>query len=191
MTTLPVFPSVRLDPVLGEVFRVAESMFFDDAQLAAILEARPDLALPVEAARLMREHVEEVIEEVVVKQTWEEYPWEEFGLTKEKGPRDNRTILAYVSHAIVAQDPQWLDDRVLIWCKTILQSFDFPDRVRIVVPLDAETEAKRLSLPVKVRAIFQNWTRIRQEFERRLPPGPYAAAQPYLQQVIDTLTEDY
>lgn len=191
MSTMEAPTMMRKHPALQQMLDEHQGKFLSDAQLAHVQQHYPQSSELITAAREVRDHAPAVIETVVVRETCEEYPWESVGLHKEKGPRDNNTILAFATMAMLFEDPQWFDNRVLIWFKTMLQSFDFPDKTRVIAVLSPELEAKRKKLPVKVRAIFQNYSRLREEFERCLTPTSFELFDPYLEQVINTLTENY
>lgn len=191
MTHLEATITLRKHPALQPMLDAQQGKFLTDANLALVQQHYPQLSELITAVREVRDHAPAVIETVVVRETCEEYPWESVGLHKEKGSRDTTTILAFATMAMLFEDPQWFDNRVLIWFKTMLQSFDFPDKTRVIAVLSPELEARRKKLPSKVRAIFQNYSRLRQEFERCLTPASFELFDPYLEQIINTLTENY
>lgn len=186
--------SARIHPKLKGLFKEAEGRHFNDTELDAILEIYPDLEKEVKAAKAVRE-VEKKVVKKVVREVFSQYDYEkhhEFALAK--CPRDVRYVVAYATHAMLARDHKWFDDKILIWLKTILQSFQFPKRnssASKALFADNELEKNLERLPQKFTSTFHCYYRIRQEMSRALKDDDFEQMEPYLTQALNTLTEEY
>lgn len=186
--------SARCHPKLREVFKSAEARHLDDSELDAVLSIYPDLEKEVAAARAVRE-VEKQVVKKVVREVFSQYDYEkhhEFALAK--CPRDVRYVVAYACHAMLARDARWFDDKILIWLKTILQSFEFPKRNSSAAKAlfaDKDLENRLAELPQKSASVFHCYYRLRQEMERAIDPDSFEQIEPFLTQAINTLTEEY
>jgi hypothetical protein len=185
--------SARLDPTLAEVFKKAEARFFTEDELSAIVAKRPDLSGHVEAAR----QIDEISEQVVgraMEELFAQYPYDKiYKECRVKIPRDVTYVLAYCVHSMVAEDPKWLDDKLLIWLRTILMSFEHPDRdpqAQTAFFKDPVLERRLQELPKNSRGIYHSYYRLRQEIGAELSPEMFGLIEPYLQQAMDTLTEE-
>ncbi len=186
--------SPRQHPALREMFRASESRHFDDEELAAIERQCPERALALAAAREIREKDVAVIGRVV-KEIFSQYPYEgKHEFHNPKCIRDVRYVVAYACHAMIADDPKWLDDKLLIWLKTILQAFGFPDRQKSAATAlfaDRTMEMKVAGLPIKAKSIYQTYYRLKQEMGKELAPEHYALIAPYLEQAVQILPATY
>ncbi len=184
--------SVRLHPKLSELFQQAGGRHLKDEELELLLGEVPDLAPQVEAARTIRSIATGVIKKVVAE-VFSQYPYEKaHEYAQAKCPRDVNYVVAYASLAMLARDPEWLDNKVLLWLRSILQSFEFPDRVKSAANAlfaDRVLEDALARLPVKNRSTFHCYYRVQQEMRKAMPAAHFEQIQPYLQQTIDTLTE--
>lgn len=184
--------SARQHSKLLSVWKEAESRHLTDDELQLYLEALPDFAERARAAREVRQHEGEVVNKAI-QAVFSVYPYEsnhEFATAK--CTRDVRYVSAYATMAMLMADGQWLDDKLLIWLKTILQSFSFPDKVekRSVLFGAKAQDASLERLDAKRRSIFDCYTRLRDGYQAALTPPSYQLMRPALQQVIDTLTEE-
>jgi hypothetical protein len=187
-------PSVRHRPKLAELFQQAGGRHLKDDELDLLLGEVPELALQVEAARTIRSITTGVVKKVVAE-VFSQYPYEKaHEYATAKCPRDVNYVVAYASLAMLARDPEWLDTKVLLWLRTILQSFEFPDRVKSAANAlfaDRVLEDALAKLPVKNRSTFHCYYRIQQEMRKAMPADQFEQIQPYLQLTIDTLTETF
>ena len=131
----------------------------------------------------------------VVTEIFSQYNYEQLHeQAMAKCPRDVGYVLAYAVAAMLTRDPAWFDNKVLIWLKTILQAFDFPERTRSAAGAlfaDEVLEEHLARLPKKSRSVFHTYYRLKQEVEGELELDQAECLAPYLQQTIDTLTEAY
>ncbi|MBL8149585.1 MAG: hypothetical protein JNN15_06620 [Blastocatellia bacterium] len=186
--------SPRRHPKLAELFKQAEGRHFTDEELDIIEREFPQLTVHVSAAREIRTKDVGIISRVV-KEVYSQYPYEkhhEFALAK--CPRDIRYVVCYAVQAMIASDPAWFDNKVLIWLKTILQAFEFPERVKSSVGAlfsDPVLEEKLKQLPKKSKSVFHTYYRLKQEMGKDLKSEHFKLIAPYLEQSINTLTEKY
>ncbi len=192
MNTLPQAP--RRHPELVEIFHRCEGKYLSDDELDLLLKLYPDRQTEVETARSVRGLATSVVKRVV-SEIFAQYAYEQnHELAMAKCPRDVGYVLAYAVTAMLLRDPAWFDNKVLIWLKSILQSFDFPERNRgagAALFADDELERQLAELPKKSRSIFHTYYRLKQEMERELELDQADCLAPFLQQTIDTLTEAY
>jgi hypothetical protein len=176
------------------MFRSSESRHFNDEELAAIESEHPELKPEIAAARAVRE-VDVAAIGRVVKEVFSQYPYDQHhDHANPKCIRDVRYVVAYSCHAMIARDPRWLEDKLLIWLKTILQAFDFPDRMKSsagVLFADKVMEEKLKTLPPKTKSIFHTYYRLRQEICKAVGPEHAALFSPYLEQAVLILPDKY
>lgn len=186
--------SVRLVPSVNEMFSQCAGRFFSDGELDLILAERPDLRPEAEASVAIREISTSVVKRVV-GEVFSQYAYEKMHeFATAKCPRDVNYVVAYATHAMIAQDPNWLDSKLLIWLKTILQAFDFPERTKSAAGAlfaDKELEDALARLPKKSKSIFHTYYRLKQEMQRELSGAHFKLIEPYLQLTLDSLTEAY
>lgn len=186
--------SLRRHPRLAELFRQAEGRHLSDEELEVLLSAVPDLAPQVEAARAVRSVATGVVKKVV-SEVFSQYPYEKaHEMALAKCPRDVNYVVAYASLAMLCRDPEWLESKLLIWLKTILQAFDFPDRVKSsanALFADRALEDGLARLPKRARSIFHTYYRLQQELKKAMVAEQFELLQPYLQLTLDGLTEEY
>lgn len=183
---------LRNHPRLKSLFKDAESRHFSDDEFDVILKQMPSLAPVVATAKKVREIEKETVTQVV-KEVFSQYDYEgnhDFGAAK--CPRDVRYVVAYATMAMLSDDPRWFDDKLLLWLKTILQSFEFPERKRMVgmtIFADLKLEDALSELPVKNKSIYHCYYRLDQEFSKALGDEDSENFCPYIRQALKVLTE--
>lgn len=181
-------------PQWSEVFAQAEGRAFTDEELDLYATCYPDRKGLADAARAIA-RIEVAVVTRVVREVFAQYPYEkvhEYAMAK--CPRDIRYVVSYAVAAMLVGEPQWFDDKLLLWLRTILQAFEFPERVRSgagTLFADTVLEKRLAELPRQCRSIYHTYYRLRQEMSRELPPNDFSAIEPYLTQALDTLTEPY
>lgn len=192
--TSTALESPRKHKALIPIFKEAEARHFQDGELETILQHFPDRDAEVKACREIRE-VEKKVVKKVVREVFSQYDYEknhEFALAK--CPRDVRYVVAYGACSMLLRDSSYFDDKVLIWLKTILQSFEFPQRkVQSSGALFADPvlEEALKAAPQKRQSIFHTYYRLRQEMGKALSKKSFELFEPYLTQALETLTEEY
>lgn len=186
-------PSLRHHPALAAIFRAAEGRHLTPDELDHYLAACPEHASRAAAAREMTQHDAPIIR-ALANELFELYPLGEVdpdGLVKTV--RDLRHVSAYATLAMLAGDPPWLRNRLLIWLGALLRSHDFPDlRVEASRRLcrDPEIVGITAQLPAGRRVVHDCYGRLRLDLRDALTPASFAEMDPYLQATIAELSSD-
>lgn len=183
MTHAPSKPYLNL-------LSTAEGHLLSDAEINSLIQVAPEEKSGLEAARSLSACGKEVVTEIAQEMT-RRYGLAAYDeLATDKTVRDMLYVLAYVQHAALRHDSRWLDDRMLIWLKTILRSFQFPDLH------DRDGVKENLinalaKLPPGARCIYHSYWRLEEMIRDLLTEDHYRVIGPYLEQVRATLMEDY
>jgi hypothetical protein len=187
---VPLTQSHRKHPELVSIFTTAEGRFLTDEELAEYVRVLPAARLRADIARQMRAREQDVVEQVV-DHIFRDYPFEKFHpLARVKAIRDIRTVAAYTTLAMLMDDPRWLRDKLLLWLRTILQAFRFPDKETQTrkVAFGAQEDPVAKQLKPEQRAIFATYSKLKARFLDELDEPGAAIVGPYFQQVTDTLS---
>lgn len=185
--------TLRFHPELTDLFARAESRHLTDDQFEMYLAVAGDHADRVSAAQEVKTHDAQIVRNIITD-LYAIYPYaKHHNLAMPKCIRDVRYVTAYASMAMLMGDPQWFADKLLIWMKTILQSFEYPD-----IPagtsrrLNPEPEVRAIiaNLKPNQRSIFECYYRLRADFKKALSPAAFDEMSPYLQLPIDILSND-
>lgn len=194
MNTTTLEKSVRLHPRLGTIFKDGESRHFKDEELDTILQELPHHSDRAAACREIRGKDVAVINRVV-KEVFSQYEYDKaHDFSSAKCPRDVRYVVTYSCAAMLSDDTKWLEDKLLIWLKTILQAFEFPARKPGsggALFSDSILEDNLKKLPQKTQSIYHCYYRLRQEMKKDLSPSTYELIEPYLTLSLQVLTEEY
>lgn len=185
-----------------------ESRQLTEEEFAQFLAFCPEYADRVEAAHEIQEHELTVVTNTV-KQVFFLYPYPKYHeLSKDKCIRDVSYVSAYATHSMLSDDPDWFRDKLLIWLKTILQSFSYPAREehKLEKPLDilktdVWRDPKRLPHPEITeradtmlihgkRSVYETYARLIVNYQQVLSPKAFALIQPHLQLAVDILASD-
>lgn len=185
--------SLRTHPDLADVFKRAESRHLTDDELDAYLAVVPEYAARAEAAKAMRTHDAAAVR-ITVTELHKLYPYEQYHKNAlPKGIRDLRYVCAYATHAMLLGDSEWFRDKLLLWMKTIIQAFEFPDlpagSTRLLNP-EPEVRVAIERLRPYQRSIYECYYRLKSELRRALPPAAFTELEPYLQLTVDVLSHD-
>lgn len=185
--------SLRLHPQLRELFKEAESRHLKPEELAHYRRVVPEFSNRADAAEEIRE-VDGPIVKKIIRAIYDRYPYEQrHQLAMAKCVRDVRYVNAYGTLAMLMGDEGWFRDKLLIWLKTILQAFRFPDlnpgKAYLHVD-DPMAMAQVEALQPFQRSIFETYYGIKKEMERALSRLTYEEAEPFLQLPIDILAND-
>jgi hypothetical protein len=187
---VPLTQSHRKHPELMSLFTTVEGRFLTDEELAEYVRVLPHAKQRADAARTLRVHEQEVVEQVV-DHIFRDYPFEKFHpLARVKAIRDIRTVAAYTMLAMLMDDPRWLRDKLLLWLRTILQSFRFPDKETQTrkVAFGAQEDTTAAQLKPEQRAIYATYTKLKSRFLEEFDESGAALVGPYFQQVTETLS---
>ncbi len=187
-------PSIRKHPDLAALFKDAEARHLSDDELETVLGVFPELAPEAQACREVRE-VEKKVVKRVVREIFSQYDYtEHHEHAMAKCPRDVRYVVAYATASMLFRDHSYFDDKVLIWLKTILQSFDFPKRKVSssgALFADEKLEDALAQQPQKRQSVFHTYYRLREEMGKSISAESFQKLEPFLTQALTTLTEEY
>jgi len=97
--------------------------------------------------------------------------------------------------AVTLKNPDWFRDKLLLWMKTIIQSFDYPDRdsskVRSLMFKDRKLESEITKRPAQAKSIYHTYYLLDQKMSKELSKEHYELFRSYLQQATDVLSDDY
>lgn len=185
--------SLRSHPQLASLFKDAESRFLTGDELEMYLAEFPDGEARVNASDEVKQVANRIVKKVITR-IYELYPYEQkHQMAMAKCMRDVRYVLAYATGSMLMGDPDWFRDKLLIWMKTIIQSFRYPD---IEVEdgeryfSDEETTAHIKTLQSHQRSIYETYKAIREEMRTNLSPESFAEMETYLNLALNTLAHD-
>jgi hypothetical protein len=184
--------SLRKHPQLQALFRATESRQMSEQELDEYCRVVPEYTQRAIAAREITA-VEQAIVQKVIDEIFAIYPYEQFHQSAlAKCTRDVRYVSAYATLSMLMNDSQWFADKLLIWLKTILHSFEFPDKKTKgkVLFSGAAQDNKMEELPAHRRSIYETYTKLKQHYQRVLTPSSFQLIEPHLQQAIDILSGD-
>lgn len=185
--------SLRKHPQLQALFRAAESRQLTEQELDEYCRVVPEFIERAVAAREIAA-VEQAVVQKVIDEIFAIYPYEQFHQAAlAKCVRDVRYVSAYATLSMLMNDSRWFSDKLLIWLKTILHSFEFPDRKhkgRVLFSGTTGQDSKIEELPVHRRSIYETYTKLKQHYQRVLTVSSFRLIEPYLQQAIDILSGD-
>lgn len=181
--------SLRTHPDIKALFKAAEARHLTEDELQRYLRLAPGHEARADAAREVAAAQPHVVQ-ATVGEIFQLYPYaQNHFAAPEKCTRDVAYVSIYATHTMLLQDPAWFNDKLLIWLKTILQAFEFPERNSegLDVPYpDITRQADKL--PSQVASIYNTYARLQRKYESVLSPAAYALMREPLQQPIDVLT---
>jgi hypothetical protein len=186
---------IRHRPQVAEIFKQAEARAFKDEELELLVQYAPEIQAETEAAQAVRGVSGKLIKKVV-QEVYAIYPYEKYHqYAQAKCIRDVSYVVSYAVAAMIARDPQWYEDKLLLWLKTILQAFDFPDfesrKFGNLVFKDQTLQQELSKRPAKARGIYHTYYRLDQMMKRELEEKHHKMISPYILQAMRVLTEDY
>ena len=185
--------SLRKHPTLAALFKDAEARHFTDAEYDLYLSFHPEGRARVDAAREMKAVDAQIVKKVITR-IYEIYPFEQkHQLAVAKCIRDVRYVTAYATGCMLMGDPDWFRDKLLLWMKTIIQSFGYPD-----IPSgtstryfsDPEILSHVLTLRPHQRSIYETYRGILEEVRSNHSPQAFSEMEPFLQLALDILAHD-
>lgn len=184
--------SLRKHPQLQSLFKEAESRFLGEEEIAFYLSEHPEGQVAAKASDEIKAIANQITKKVITR-IYEIYPYEvNHELAMPKCTRDVRYVIAYATLAMLMEDMDWFRDKLLIWMKTIIQSFGYPD-----VPAGAtryhqnpEVLEHLDSLKSNQRSIYETYCAIREELRDNLSTPSYEAIEPFISLAIEILAHD-
>ncbi len=182
--------SVRKHPELEALFRATECRHLSADELTEYERVLPEQRHRAAAAKEIAA-VEQLVVERVVNEIFILYPFEKnHALARTKALRDIRIVSAYATQSMLMNDPHWYRDKMLLWLRTILQAMHFPDREiaqRKTMFGSNNTDVELQKLAPNQKAIYETYTKLKNNYRDRLTTESFALFESYLQQTIETL----
>lgn len=156
-----------LNTRLSKVFRDSDNRYLNAEErglLASYAESVPERLRTAELV----EKVEQEVCKTMVDEMRRKYPRFETHHENAWGKafRDVQLTIRNGVHAMLLDDVKMLEDKLLVWFRTILASFDFTPQFN-----------------------RDCYTIVRDAFRRRLPAESYSLMEPYLQRCIDVMSD--
>jgi hypothetical protein len=190
MTT--TIQSLRKHPQLHSLFKEAESRFLNEEELEFYLAEYPEGSAPAKASGEIKAIANQITKKVITR-IYEIYPFESnHELAMPKCTRDVRYVIAYATLAMLMQDIDWFRDKLLIWMKTIIQSFGYPDIAKGEKPYFEDTEVVEHlgTLKSHHKSIYETYYAIREDMRSNLSEEAYNEIEPYITVALDVLAHD-
>lgn len=182
--------SLRQHPELRSMFKNIEGRDPTDEELNLYSQVLPEKTVIADAARAARK-VEGSISRKVIKTIFAIYPYEaHHQMATAKAVRDVRYVISYAILSMLMDDLQWYRDKLLIWMKTIIQSFEYPKLPDGKKNLFPEEKEKVLSLRGGQQSIHECYLMVEREMEAALDREHYEAIQPFLSEATRILAND-
>ena len=184
--------SMRNHPQLAALFIAAESRHLTEEELGQYESVFPEYRSRATSAREIAKH-ETYISGKVAKLVTEAYGYDRFhDLSTKKCFRDIGLVTCYASLSMLMGDPKWFEDKLLIWFKTILHSFRFPDMQAAQQPLiDNPQHIEKLAkLQPFQKSVFETYALLYQEMKSKLSGAAFEEIEPYLALSRDILSND-
>ncbi|MEQ1543453.1 hypothetical protein [Methyloglobulus sp.] len=189
---------LRDDAQIRSLFSEAESRHLTTEEFSQYRSLAPQFKDREVAAREIMDAQLAVVAKTI-KQVFSLYPYPKYHeLPLEKCMRDVGYVSIYATHSMMMDDPDWFRDKLLIWLKTILQSFSYPAReepdpaialTRKPLPYPEITEHAD-TLPKGQRSIYETYSRLIINYEEVLTAKTFKMIRPHLQLAVDILSSD-
>jgi hypothetical protein len=184
--------SIRKHPQLSDLFIAAESRHLNSDEFERYIKAVPQYAYRVAAAREIKA-IEGKVVTTTISEVFQMYPFmQNHDLAQGKCYRDVNYVSAYVTLAMLMNDPEWLRDKLLIWLKTILQAYCFPERNKLENPIHTHrlVTAEADALPKTRSSIFETYARLKHHYREGLSAESFALIEGLLQMCSDILASE-
>lgn len=186
-------PSLREHPELKSLFKEIESRHPKEEEFEIYLSVVPEQEQRVEAAREVKKVDGSIVKKIITR-VYEVYPYEEkHQLALAKCVRDVRYVTAYATLSMLMDDAGWFRDKLLLWMKTIIQSFrypDIPEGSTERVHNEPEVLSHLETLQPHQKSIYETYYGIKKEMRENLSPAAYSLMEEHLQMAIDILAHD-
>ncbi|WP_394752535.1 hypothetical protein [Crenothrix sp.] len=190
---------LRDDARIRSLFLTAESRHLTAEEFNQYSMLAPQFKSREVAAREIMD-VQLAVVSKTVKQIFSMYPYPKHHENAlEKALRDIGYVSVYATHSMLQDDPDWFRDKLLIWLKTILQSFSYPAReetdpttaaARQPLPHPEITEHADTIPPKGRRSIYETYSRLIVNYQEVLSPQTFNMIRPHLQLAVDILSSD-
>jgi Phycobilisome protein len=187
---------LRDDGRIRRLFQAAESRHFTADEYSKYLSYAPQFSDRSAAAREI-ENIQLDVVAKTIKQVFSLYPYPKYHeLPLEKCMRDVGYVSVYATHSMLLDDPDWFRDKLLMWLKTILQSFTYPAREDTnsastkPLPNPEITEHADSIKVIGRRSIYETYSRLIVNYKEVLSPQTFDLIRPHLQLAVDILASD-
>lgn len=184
--------SIRNHPDLKQLFIDAESRHLDNSELKHYCSVVPEYINRAKAAHEIKK-VQTNVVNITVKEIFMMYPYlQHHDLSQGKCQRDVRYVSAYITQAMLMNDPQWLNDKLLLWLKTILQAFCFPERNKEIASVESYKNITQDAdkMPAVRSSIYETYKRLKSHYSDQLSPESYALIEPLLETTCKILAAE-
>ncbi len=190
--------SLRRNSAIQDLFKRCEGRHLNSEEYSSYLRQVSNGVAYVDAAREVEQHEQRVVEKTV-REIFAIYAFEEHHeAAAAKAPRDITTVSVYATAAMLIRDHDWFRDKLLLWLRTILQSFMFPKRevekstaiFGSRRSIDTPAAGAIGNVPQKRQAILETYIVLKRNYQQALSQDSFALFEPYLQQAIDTLAAE-
>jgi len=190
----PRLQTLRSHALLQELFRKSEGRHWSEEELSTYTRSVPEYRARAEASRAIALHEAAVVEKTVTE-IFSVYAFmKHHPMSEIKCPRDVSQVSIYSTAAMLMNDSDWLRDRLLLWLKTILQAFAFPKREsgvqKTLFGSRTQSSNPAENMSQRRQAIFETYSVLKRNYQQALDPAHFSLIEPYLQQVVDTLSAD-
>ncbi|WOO41368.1 hypothetical protein [Rubellicoccus peritrichatus] len=189
---MDIIESYRFHPSLHALFKSAEARHLTEDELQHYETTLPDCKSRADAAREIAK-VDTAICGKIAKKVTEAYEYDKHhDVSTKKCFRDISLTVNYATLSMLMNDPDWYRDKLLIWFKTILHSFRFPDQKNGQEALiDGTEHAEQLaSRQPFQKSIFETYSLLKAQMKASLSESAYKEIEPYLQLALDILSND-
>lgn len=184
--------SLRSHPELSSLFQAAEGRFLTEEEAQQYLAILPERQARLTAAQEIEKQAVPVAGKLA-KDVTTAYGYDaHHDFSSKKCFRDITLTIKYATLAMLMDDADWFRDKLLIWFKTILQSFRFPNVTPGQSGLHAEAShlAELEKLQPFQRSIYETYALLDLRMKEALSAEAYAQIHPYLATATDILAHD-
>ena len=177
-----------LEPELPEelksVFKAAEARHLTTEELDLYRRMLPGWAGRADAAQACYDVEVQVVDDTI-EAIFQVYPYADYhALHAEKCPRDVTNVSTYAIQSMLMGERDWFKDKLLLWLKTILQSFEFPERSQpretVLFGNDEDTEIIN-SLPTGRQSLYETYLLLDRNYEQMLEAHHYELLKPHVE----------
>ncbi|MBI1292502.1 hypothetical protein GC173_14885 [bacterium] len=139
--------------------------YLSTAELAELERIDHLMAAKVRAARKAQE-VEAIVLKNTIENIFKKFDFSKAFQYRDKCYRDVGIVYRYCVFAMLCDDLGFIEDKLLFWLRTVLQSLNFPGGVA---------------------SIRQTYSDLMKETQRQLPPEDFRLLEPYLARTVSVL----
>ena len=189
--------SLRQHPELRSLFFNIEARHPTESELRLYCEVVPECTHRARAARDVARVEDDVVKQTVAE-VFIDFPFEQHHpQAYAKCIRDVKQVSIYATQTMLMDDPDWFEEKLLLWLRSILQAFNFPARQEPKPGLLARI-GQRFSKPVPPPpplpdgrdAIHATYSLLYQLYQETLSADTFKLMDAPLRQAVDILPAD-